>query len=193
METLEQRLERVREKLSRLDRPKIFGASSHGCVLGPPLAEAQVATFEREHGITLPGAYRGFLTTIGHGGPGQFGGAGPFYGLTPLHHWDRILMEETKKPLSQPFPTVPGADYGKGEDWFERAGVDEDGEWYPGAIALADQGCGDMVALVVTGPARGRVAYLFWGRAPMFTADADFLAWYERWLDAALSGAEHWY
>jgi hypothetical protein len=28
-------------------------------------------------------------------------------------------------------------------------------------------------------------------RHPHFTGDADFLDWYERWLDAVLAGATH--
>jgi hypothetical protein len=66
--------------------------------------------------------------------------------------------------------------------------ADDGEEWLAGAIALADLGCGDMAVLVVTGPGRGRVAYIRASQAPSYPPDPDCLAWYERWLDAALGG-----
>ena len=82
------RLDRVATKLAAAARRPgeavMFGASAHGFVLHPPLAETQVAEFEREHGVSLPADYRAFVTTIGNGGPGTWGGAGPYYG-TELH------------------------------------------------------------------------------------------------------------
>jgi hypothetical protein len=54
-------------------------------------------------------------------------------------------------------------------------------------------GCGDMAVLVVTGPGRGPVVYTYWANlAAVYTPDPDFLAWYERWLDAALRGEQRW-
>jgi hypothetical protein len=49
-----------------------------------------------------------------------------------------------------------------------------------------------MSILLVSGPARARIAAN--GDAPTgpnFTGDADFLGWYERWLDAVLARATH--
>lgn len=43
--------------------------------LNRPAAEADVAAFEREHGVTPPEPYRRFVTDI------DDGGAGPSYGL----------------------------------------------------------------------------------------------------------------
>lgn len=46
----------------------MFGASSHGYVLQPPLPEARVRAWERERGIALPTDCRSFLVELGHGG-----------------------------------------------------------------------------------------------------------------------------
>ena len=91
------RLSRVAAKLrtaaSIPGEPVMFGASTHRFRLGPPLDDFVVAAFEGRHGVSLPGDYRAFITTVGHGGPGQFGGAGPYYGLHPLENWDLGLWK----------------------------------------------------------------------------------------------------
>ena len=172
----------------------MFGTQEHRFRFGPPLAEHEVADFERRHRIVLPAGYRAFITQVGHGGPGCYGGAGPFYGLLPLQRWDEALVGDTSPGvLNVAFPVVPGRDYG--EDWLSEVGLVDDGEeWFPGAIALGHVGCGEMAVLVVAGAGRGRVAYTFWAtQAPAYTPDPDFLAWYERWLDAVLRGERHWW
>ena len=195
--TMQERLSRIAGKLAAIgglrQRPAIFGAQEHHFQLGPPLAEHDVEGFERRHGIILPADYRAFLTRVGNGGPGRYGGAGPYYGLLPLDRWDDALVEpERPGVLGAAFPVVPGAKFGT--DWLNDACLLADGEeWFPGAIALSHVGCGDMAVLVVTGPGRGRVAYTQWAaQAPSYPPDLDFLAWYERWLDAATTGHDWW-
>jgi hypothetical protein len=198
--TTPERLQRIMDKLAAAERrrqlPAVFGADGHRFRLGPPVTEHEVAGFEARHGIALPIEYRAFLTEIGNGGPSEWGGAGPFWGLLPLERWDDVLSEGTRADvLATAFPVPPGHEYGP--DWLSEVGLADDGEeWFPGAIALAHIGSGDLAVLVVTGPGRGRVAYVSWDayvRAPAYTGDADFLAWYERWLDAALEGERYWY
>jgi hypothetical protein len=190
------RLERVAAKLARAAKrrgePVMFGASAHRFRLGPPLAESQVAEFERQHGVSLPEDYRAFITRVGDGGPGRHGGAGPYYGLHPLRDWAVSLWDlPTPTTLATPFPVEPGRAF---QDWPAEVVPDEDGEPYTGTIALSDQGCGYYCILVVTGPGRGRVTETSDLRTgPRFTADADFLAWYERWLDAVLAGDKHFW
>ena len=69
----------VQEKLAqaKLRDPdlEVFGADYHAYELGPPISLAAVRTFEQQYGITLPEDFVTFITTIGNGGPGDFGGA----------------------------------------------------------------------------------------------------------------------
>ncbi|WDZ82227.1 hypothetical protein [Micromonospora cathayae] len=170
--------------------PLMFGAQEHRFRLGPPLAEETVVAFERRHRVRLPADYRGFVTTVGHGGPGRFGGAGPYYGLHPLDEWDGCLLGHPDPgALARPFPVEPGRTY---RDWLSEVAPGDDDEPYLGTLALGDHGCGYLSLLVVSGPTRGRVTDNCPGpQGPTFTGDADFLSWYERWLDAVLSGARH--
>jgi hypothetical protein len=59
-----------------------------------------------------------------------------------------------------------------------------------GTLEVATHGCSFATRLIVTGPARGRlfnVDYDGWNGLYV-VEDADFLAWYERWLDEAVAG-----
>ncbi|GAA0897563.1 hypothetical protein GCM10009557_72350 [Virgisporangium ochraceum] len=58
-----------------------------------------------------------------------------------------------------------------------------DGPAPSGTLTLSHQGCGHYARLATSGPDRGRVT-----EDGTRTDDADFLAWYERWLDATLAG-----
>lgn len=60
----------------------------------------------------------------------------------------------------------------------------------PGTLTISSHGCSLVTQLVVTGPARGRLLNLDAeaSTGPYVVEDADFLAWYERWLDEALAG-----
>ncbi|WBB75998.1 SMI1/KNR4 family protein [Micromonospora sp. WMMD1128] len=191
---LSARLDRVAEKLAvaarRPGKSVMFGASAHRFELGPPLPQTEVAAFEREHGVSLPEDYRAFITVIGHGGPGRWGGAGPYYGLHSLQDWATSLWGmPDSNTLSKPFPAEPGRVY---SDWPTDVAPGDDDEPYTGTLALSDQGCGYLSILVVSGPARSRVTdNSDTSTGPTFTNDADFLGWYERWLDAVLDGATY--
>lgn len=174
-----------------------FGWEGHGFRLRPPLAEAEVAAFERRHGIELPAGYRAFVTRVGDGW------AGPAYGLYPLEAVD--ARERPWPPpdgfLRAPFPHTsafnPDTDpdtlaiwdrADRGELSDEEA--DRHDAWQTaGTLVLCHEGCGYHHLLVVTGPTRGQM----WidarcsdgGFAPL---GADFLDWYERWLDGTLAG-----
>jgi hypothetical protein len=189
---LRTRLRRVAEKLAAArampGEPAMFGASTHDFRLGPPLPEEAVATFERQHSVILPADYRGFVTTVGHGGPGRYGGAGPYYGLHSLDDWAIGLWQMPEADtLAKPFRAEPGRVY---NDWLADVGCSDADEPYTGTLALSDQGCGYLAILVVSGTASGRVTDTFDSpNGPAFTSDADFLTWYERWLDAVLAGS----
>ncbi|MBB6555879.1 hypothetical protein [Nonomuraea rubra] len=162
--------------------PSAFGVEAHGFELGPPLSEAVVAEYEERHEVALPAGYRLFVTELGDGG------AGPGCGLRRL---DTSCCERRRSGhLARPSPYVPGPRYL--DDWEERyedpPGPDR--VFLRGTLGIADHGCSLVSRLTVTGPARGRVFNLDHEGplGPYVVEDADFLAWYERWLDEAVAG-----
>jgi len=186
----------------------VFGAEAPGFGLNPELNEAVVATFERTHGVHLPGDYRAFLTSVGNGG------AGPFYGLFPLGKVDdnfalRDWREGDVGVLSEAFPF--------GQEWNDPSSKPDDDQvdrneaeywkqmkafgstyWSAalvnGAFPICHQGCALRILLVVTGDQAG---YLwcdkrsdYGGIKPIRLADgspATFSGWYGEWLDRCLN------
>ena len=169
------RLERVSRKLTAL--PDVQ--------LGPPLTEDQVCAYEARNKVTLPTAYRLFVTRVGNGGPGPYGTV------------EKLDADQHDPTLSLPFVWAP-------HDLPDRA-------WrsvtelttYPGALKLNHQGpqswffhddADPWTALVLTGQGRGRMVMVDedtwgdWHFAPIFHPAPDFLAWYEEWLDERLNG-----
>jgi HEAT repeat protein len=183
------RVARIVEKLARARHQEktCFGSEAHRFELRATLSEADVAAFEAWHGVRLPAAYRSFLLQAGDGG------AGPFYGLYPLSGWDGfasciadVVPADWLSRACPLAPTLPGEpSWGyvgkKGET------VAED---YAGTMALGSQGCSYMTLLVTSGAYAGRVVYadVDHVRPPYFVHNADFLDWYERWLDDVLAG-----
>ncbi|MGW6917250.1 SMI1/KNR4 family protein [Kitasatospora sp. NPDC054939] len=165
---MDARITRIRAKLAVLP-------STEKAALGPVLTETQISDFEDAHGIRLPEEFRQFLTRVGHGG------YGPTYGLLPMERW---LGRGGVGQPAESFRTVPDMDLPAGSDGRG------DCAGFPGTIAVVHRGCSDFTLLVVTGPGRGRLVEVnaegFF--APRFHADADFLSWYERWLDFVLTG-----
>ncbi len=81
-------LTRIRTKLAEAARSdpgfRVFGADVHRYRMHAPISRQQVTDFEKGHGIVLPEAYASFLTSLGNGGPGHFGAAGPCHGMYAL-------------------------------------------------------------------------------------------------------------
>jgi hypothetical protein len=162
--------------------PKAFGAEAHEFKLAPPLPEAAVAEFEERHQAVLPAGYRLFVTELGDGG------AGPGCGLSRLSA--ACGPECQLGHLARASPYLPGPRYSG--DWEQRY-EDPPGPgqmFLPGTLQIAYHGCTLYTQLVVTGPARGRLFNLDCDGSvgPYVVEDADFLAWYERWLDEAVGG-----
>ena len=181
------RLSRIAEKLGEVasapDRFTSFGAGKHGYRLNPPLAESSVAAFEAEHGIVLPEGYRRFIVELGDGG------AGPSYGLLTLTDAYETVSDSFAGHLVEPSPFVPGTRYAR--DWWDRFwGPDDRPDPLQGTLAVVHHGCSSYTQLVVSGPGRGRLVNVDLNGvpAPYVLEDADFLSWYERWLDELLVG-----
>ncbi|WP_426513298.1 hypothetical protein ACPPVO_23355 [Dactylosporangium sp. McL0621] len=151
---------------------RVFGAVMHDYQRGPALKDAEVRTVEEDLGITLPDAFRVFVTTVGADG------AGPYYGLLGITPTDEVHEDKPAPRPDRPFP------------WTKQSPYTEPcapgGHRLDGTLVLADQGCGERSLLVVTGPAAGTV----WTdhsshEGPLVPEAADFLTWYRRWLDHA--------
>ncbi|MEV5831786.1 hypothetical protein AB0L25_40130 [Spirillospora sp. NPDC052242] len=178
------RLGRIAGKLAaaRAEQPAIFGAEDHRFELGPPLPEAAVARFEERHEVALPPEYRLFITELGAEG------AGPGYRLCRLDV--ECCADRPSGHLARPSPYLPGPRYFG--DWEQRyedpPGPDQN--FLRGTVQVSTHGCSLVTRLVVTGPARGRLINLDdeGPVGPYVVEDADFLAWYERWLDEAAAG-----
>lgn len=179
------RISRVLSKLSEVRRRKLscFGSDSHKFELAAPVAEAAVAAFEAAHGVALPEDYRAFLLTAGNGG------AGPYYGVSALEKAQPfasfILDDVEADVLSQPSSLKVGHNPRMASEAGRLTA-------YQGTLLIGTQGCTYEMLLVVTGECRGRVAYVDSdsNQAPYVLRDADFLSWYERWLDELLGGYE---
>jgi HEAT repeat protein len=187
---LRQRVQRILDKLRQVRARGLscFGSDSHQFRLNAPATEAELRAFEAEHDIRLPADYRAFLLYAGNGGPGH-GGAGPYYGLYPLDHWDDftsgVVDDGPADLLSRPCPLHPDL---TADDWTRGFAAESP---YQGTMSLGTMGCGGMMQLVVTGPFAGRVVYVeAEGKPPYMVHEPDFLAWYERWLDELLAGCK---
>ncbi|MGI5521618.1 hypothetical protein ACQEUX_11740 [Micromonospora sp. CA-259024] len=168
---MDDRIARIQAKLAALP-------PTEKAVLNPVLTEQQVSGFEDLHGIRLPEEFRQFVTRIGHGG------YGPACGLLSMDRWIPRRMAVHAK-LTDPFPLAP-------DSYVSAWSGDEGGPTlpFPGTIAVVWGGGAQYTLLVVTGSGRGRLVEVFTGSdvVPHFHTDADFLAWYERWLDFTLAG-----
>lgn len=184
---LSARLAAIADKLARA------GADGAALRLDPPMTEPEVAAFEAARGITLPADYRAFVTTLGRGGPG------PYHGLRPPSGWrdfaDMWLDAAPDDWLARPCPLAPGPN--PLPEWPEDDDISpEAAAMYQGIMALGTRGCSYAMGLVITGAARGRVVYLdaAHDEPPYVVRDADFVAWYDRWLDARRVGrADGWF
>lgn len=211
--TYAEQISSIRDKLQavrKLDTGlQVFGADSHDYVLHPPCSLQHVESFERDHGISLPEAYRRFITEVGHAGTGYLGsGAGPFYGLYALGDGQSdIGSENIASTLQNPCLLHPAMG---AEEWanlaadllHDESDADEEDDdaaeaaflaalerVYGGLLLLGTQGCNYYHALILNGEYRGRIVNLSMEfEQPVFCYEADFLCWYERWLDEILSG-----
>ncbi len=181
---------------------KVFGASAHRYVVHATASLEAVSGFEERVGVTLPDAFKRFLLEVGCGGDGYEGSAaGPFYGLFGLQSSLRLeSLEWLAKVVAKPCLLWPHMTVAEWEALTARLGIGDDASddqfeqtqdaLFGGILPLGSQGCSMYHGLVVTGPHTGRVVNFDHecSGPPVFAFEADFLAWYERWLDEVING-----
>lgn len=191
-----EQLARIKAKLLQAkakdhDR-KVFGADSHNYELDEPVSSEEVIRFEEHHHLDFPEAYKAFITTIGNGGPGHYGGAGPYYGIYPLG--DFGYMESTAQHMADEC-TIDSSmteERWKSLTAFEEK-LDSDSREYDGIynklfsglMFIGTMGCNGQMMLIVNGKEAGHVVYIDQDLSQP-TVKEKFLDWYEQWLDRIL-------
>ena len=194
-EQYDQRIARIMSKIEALhDRKFSFSCGKWPPVWEPPMSEEDVAAFEAEKGIRLPGAYRRFITTIAGAG------SQPFYGLLPLR--------QKESTVEQPFPYTPDHIL-----YFLHMTEEEMDQFYDedtpftadnGLVALCTEGDGMDSVLVVNSPDPDTYGTVWYydlandcGIIPMRDKETGkpfrFLDWLEYWADrtAGLGSKEY--
>ncbi|NGZ74398.1 HEAT repeat domain-containing protein [Saccharibacillus alkalitolerans] len=185
-------LERIVWKLKmatrRDDALKEFGANRHGYRMNDPLEPKALEAFEAAAKVKLPTEFSEFLQTVGNGG------AGPYYGIAPLDPNPEGAF------LNRPCRLSPDMTQ---EQWEAMTAFLHDpsleaaeksvmqSELYGGLLQIGTMGWTFDMMLVLTGPYRGRIVYVDRSaQIPFFTYEANFLEWYERWLDEIIGGCD---
>ena len=206
---MKEQLLRIQQKLAQAKEAdknlEVFGADAHQYHLNPPVSEAEVLAFEKKYGVQLPECYRAFMLTVGDAKAKKSDFiAGPYYGLYAFGtSLDSLLYEKIETYLKAPCnlspdmtqeewetlsdPLLPSEEEEEEEDddkyFAERAKV------FGGLLPLGSQGCTYEHALVLNGKYAGRVVNIDLELAqPKFAFEANFLDWYERYLNEVISG-----
>ena len=205
---MKEQLLRIQEKLVQAKNAdkdlEVFGADGHQYHLNPPVSEAEVLAFEQKYGVQLPECYRAFMLTIGDAKAKKSDFiAGPYFGLYAFGTCvDELLYEKIETYLKAPCNLSPDMTR---EEWDaltdpllpseEEEEEDEDkyfaqrAKVFGGLLPLGSQGCTYEHALVLNGKYAGRVVNIDLELAqPKFAFEANFLDWYERYLDEVISG-----
>ncbi|WP_445525824.1 SMI1/KNR4 family protein [Streptomyces cyslabdanicus] len=134
------------------------------------LSEAEVRSFERQHGVTLPREYREFLMTVGDGGPG------PYHGIWSLSE-SYGPGDEAWWPgfLATPFLHTQAVNPDDLDDDYDQDRL------VTGSMIISDMGCGAFVRLVVTGTVSGQVWFDTLGIDDTLTPGPAFGDWYRAW------------
>ena len=205
---MKEQLLRIQEKLVQAKNAdkdlEVFGADGHQYHLNPPVSEAEVLAFEQKYGVQLPECYRAFMLTIGDAKAKKSDFiAGPYFGLYAFGtSVDSLLYEKIETYLKAPCNLSPDMIQ---EEWetlsdpllfSEEDEEDNDDKYFAerakvfgGLLPLGSQGCTYEHALVLNGKYAGRVVNIDLELAqPKFAFEANFLDWYERYLDEVISG-----
>ena len=205
---MKEQLLRIQQKLAQAKAAdknlEVFGADAHQYHLNPPVSDAEVLAFEKKYGVQLPECYRAFMLTIGDAKAKKSDFiAGPYFGLYAFGtSVDSLLYEKIETYLKAPCNLSPDMTQ---EEWetlsdpllFSEEEEEEDEDKYfaerakvfGGLLPLGTQGCTYEHALVLNGKYAGRVVNVDLDLAqPKFAFEANFLDWYERYLDEVISG-----
>ena len=205
---MKEQLLRIQEKLVQAKEAdknlEVFGADGHQYHLNPPVSEAEVLAFEQKYGVQLPECYRAFMLTIGDAKAKKSDFiAGPYFGLYAFGTCvDELLYEKIETYLKAPCNLSPDMTR---EEWdaltdpllpSEEEEEEDEDEYFAerakvfwGLLPLGSQGCTYEHALVLNGKYAGRVVNVDLDLAqPKFAFEANFLDWYERYLDEVISG-----
>ena len=205
---MKEQLIRIQQKLAQAKAAdknlEVFGADAHQYHLNPPVSEAEVLAFEKKYGVQLPECYRAFMLTIGDAKAKKSDFiAGPYYGLYAFGtSLDSLLYEKIETYLKAPCNLSPDMTQ---EEWetlsdpllsSEEEEEEDDDKYFAerakvfgGLLPLGSQGCTYEHALVLNGKYAGRVVNVDLDLAqPKFAFEANFLDWYERYLDEVISG-----
>ncbi len=189
---------------------KVFGAQHHNYELGPPVSRSEIAEFEARYRTTVPECYATFITEVGNGGrKPDLAGAGPYYGIIPFGRVTGTLIEKPAISLALLPRIYPGMSNEVWQDIIRRVEEDEDisdeaydeevATIYGGILPIGSQGCTYLHGLVLRGAHQGMIVNLDLDLGkPHFAFEANFLDWYERWLDEIISGellkqGPHWF
>ena len=204
----QEQLHRIQQKLAQAKAAdkdlQVFGADAHKYHLNPPVSEAEVLAFEKKYGVQLPECYRAFMLTIGDAKAKNSDFiAGPYFGLYAFGtSVDSLLYEKIETYLKAPCNLSPDMTQ---EEWetlsdpllsSEEEEEEDDDKYFAerakvfgGLLPLGSQGCTYEHALVLNGKYAGRVVNVDLDLAqPKFAFEANFLDWYERYLDEVISG-----
>ena len=205
---MKEQLIRIQQKLAQAKEAdknlEVFGADAHQYHLNPPVSEAEVLAFEKKYGVQLPECYRAFMLTIGDAKAKKSDFiAGPYFGLYAFGtSVDSLLYEKIETYLKAPCNLSPDMTQ---EEWetlsdpllfSEEEEEDDDDKYFAerakvfgGLLPLGSQGCTYEHALVLNGKYAGRVVNVDLDLAqPKFAFEANFLDWYERYLNEVISG-----
>ena len=205
---MKEQLLRIQQKLAQAKEAdkdlEVFGADAHQYHLNPFVSEAEVLAFEQKYGVQLPECYRAFMLTIGDAKAKKSDFiAGPYFGLYAFGtSLDSLLYEKIETYLKAPCNLSPDMTQ---EEWetlsdpllsSEEEEEEDDDKYFAerakvfgGLLPLGSQGCTYEHALVLNGKYAGRVVNIDLELAqPKFAFEANFLDWYERYLDEVISG-----
>ena len=139
--------------------------------MGPCLTEEKIVSFEENHSIQLPQAYRMFLKRVGNG----------------CNMMDDCQLNDLEscpcQELSKPFLLEKFWIWEDDERNADVIKADMQNKVYRGNMELINIGCGISYNLIITGKCQGEVwNFTDVGVQPCCERQ-DFLGWFELWLD----------